>query len=96
MMVHNAYRKKNSPTCYIQIMNSTSDYKVVLNKVKTKGALIFNTIDDCYFCDCADCKKAAEEEGTDGCLLQVRPQDSSRHGRCEAPHPCCKPHLQSA
>ncbi len=65
MMVHNAYRKKNSPTCYIQIMNSTSDYNVVLNKAKTKGALIFNTIDDCYFCDCADCKKAAEEEGTE-------------------------------
>ena len=62
---HNAYTEKSSPTCYTKILKSKSDYNTIFKKAKNRGQLIFNSIESCYFCDCADCKKAAEEEGTE-------------------------------
>ena len=46
-------------------MKTKASYNTIFKKAKNRGQLIFNSIESCYFCDCTDCKKAAEEEGTE-------------------------------
>ena len=63
MMQHNAYAKKTADVvCYSKLMKNSGSLNTVISKAKNKGVLIYNSVDDP--CDCADCKKAAEEEGT--------------------------------
>lgn len=62
LMTHNAYVRKgiDSP-CYSTL--TAANKKTLLNKAKTKGYLVYNTIQDA--CTCDECKAAAEAEGTE-------------------------------